>query len=87
MSVPTPQRPDVTVGDLTSREAVLKAMAEADELGRDVFLARHGFRRALWFLVEHNGRRYDSKAITGVALGYQYGPSDELRSGPRSTWR
>jgi hypothetical protein len=49
----------------------MKAMAEADELGRDVFLARHGFRRALWFLVEHDGRRYDSKAIAGVALGYQ----------------
>ena len=74
-------RPDLTASDLTSRDAVLRAIAEARSLGRDAFLAKHGFRRALWYELEHEGERYDSKAIVGVALGYQYGRQNELRSG------
>src|SRR5262245_34942791 len=55
-------------------------MAEADRLGRDKFLARHGRRRALWWEVRHDGREYDSKAIVVVARGYQYGPSRQTRT-------
>ncbi len=74
-------RPDLSASDLTSREAVLAAIAEADRLGREAFLAAHGFRRALAYELEYRGRRYDSKAIVGVALGYQHGRPNELKSG------
>ena len=57
--------------DLTDRGAVLSAMREFD-LGRRAFLRKYNYRSAADFLVEHNGRFYDSKAIAGVAYGYQY---------------
>lgn len=60
------------VGELTSPEAVELALAEFDELGRDAFLAKYGFGRAKRWYVERDGRLYDSKAIVGVAIGYQH---------------
>ncbi|MFJ2342376.1 HNH endonuclease [Streptomyces antimycoticus] len=55
--------------DITRRE-VEQAMAECDLLGRDHFLQRYGFRRALRYLVAHDGKLYDSKAIVGAAHGF-----------------
>lgn len=66
------------VSDLTSRQAVLETIAEFDALGQEAFLRRYGYGRALGLLVKHEGRLYDSKAIAGVALGYQYGPGARL---------
>lgn len=45
-------------------------MAEFDRLGRDAFLAEHGFGRARGYFLTSKGRRYDSKALVGVAHGY-----------------
>lgn len=50
-------------------------MAEHDELGREAFLARHGFGEARAYVLVHEGRTYDSKAIVGVAHGYATGRS------------
>jgi 5-methylcytosine-specific restriction protein A len=55
--------------DIT-RSAVLAAIAEYDRLGQDEFLARYGFDRARSYLLIHNGKAYDSKAIIGVAHGF-----------------
>jgi len=46
---------------------VLTAIAEFDQLGRDAFLEKYGYRRAIGYFLLHDGRRYDSKAIAGVA--------------------
>jgi hypothetical protein len=51
-------------------ESVLKAIREFDQLGRDKFLARYGFGRAKSYYILNNGRVYDSKAIAGVARGF-----------------
>lgn len=59
--------------DLTDPEAVNKAIAEFDALGRDAFLAKHGFKPARDYFIVVDGKRYDSKAITGVAHQYQTG--------------
>lgn len=59
--------------DAIDRPAVLKALAKCDELGRDEFLSEFGFNRALKYEVVHNGNRYDSKAIAGVAHGHATG--------------
>ena len=53
-----------------SRDAVLKAIAECDSLGQDDFLERYGFGRARQYLLVHDGKRYDSKAIVGAAHGF-----------------
>jgi hypothetical protein len=47
-------------------------MAEFDQVGRDAFLAKYGFRPARKWFVEFRGKRYDSKAIAGAALGNQF---------------
>ena len=56
---------------LLSRRAVLQAV---DEYGRDEagFLERHGYGEADTYVMRHEGRLYASKAIVGVAYGYQY---------------
>ena len=56
----------MSLADLT-RPAVLGAIQEYDQLGREVFLRRYGFGPARDYRVIFNGREYDSKAIAGVA--------------------
>jgi 5-methylcytosine-specific restriction protein A len=53
-----------------TREAVLAALAECDALGQDAFLDKYGFHPARSYVLVHNGKRYDSKAIAGVAHGH-----------------
>ena len=59
----------MALSDVT-REGVELAMVEFDRLGRDVFLSQFGFRKARGYFLVHGGRRYDSKAVVGVAHGY-----------------
>ncbi|SEM57918.1 hypothetical protein SAMN05444354_1192 [Stigmatella aurantiaca] len=42
--------------DLT-RDSVLKALAEFDELGREPFLRQYGFSRSLEYFIIHGGQR------------------------------
>ncbi|MFC4006006.1 HNH endonuclease [Nonomuraea purpurea] len=46
---------------------ILDAIAEYDEMGRDAFLNTYRYRPARDYFLVHEGRRYDSKAIAGVA--------------------
>ena len=50
-----------------SREAVLRAIGEFDELGRETFLQRYGYNRSRHLWVVHEGRRYDLKAVWAAA--------------------
>lgn len=64
-----------------SRDNVLKAVAEYDELGRERFLSEYGYEPATGYLLVHEGRTYDSKAIAGVAHKFDQGRAlrpDEL---------
>ena len=61
------------LSDLTSRDAVLQAIAECDAIGRDEFLKKYGYKRSRVYLLQINGNVYDSKAIVGVAHGKQHG--------------
>jgi 5-methylcytosine-specific restriction enzyme MrcB-like protein/EVE domain-containing protein/dynein-related subfamily AAA family protein len=62
----------MALSDLTSRESVEQALEEFDELGREAFLTKYGFGRARRYFVRRNGNYYDSKAIVGAAVGFQY---------------
>jgi hypothetical protein len=55
--------------DIT-RQAVLAAIAEYDRIGQPAFLSRYGFDPARLYLLVHDGKSYDSKAIVGAAHGY-----------------
>ncbi|WP_280478452.1 HNH endonuclease [Nocardia asiatica] len=51
-----------------TRPYVLQAIDEFDALGREKFLARHGYKPVQdWFLL-HRGAGYDAKPIAGVAF-------------------
>ncbi len=65
----------IRIRKLTDRTAVEAAIQEYDTLGRSAFLAKHGYREAHTYFIDHNGNRYDSKAIAAVAYGIQY-PND-----------
>jgi len=78
------------ISSLTSRDAVVQAMAEYDRLGREAFLAKYRFGSAKWWYVVHKDKQYDSKAIVGVAIGIQTGrplTSNDYRGGEGSVVR
>jgi hypothetical protein len=49
---------------LTDPNAVLAAIAEFDEIGRDQFLDRYGFLPARDVVLLHQERRYDSSRLS-----------------------
>jgi len=70
--------------DLTSSNAVIKAIDEFDSLGRKEFLSKYGFGKSRQFFLVYKGEQYDSKAIFGAAFGYQFNrplQSDEFSGG------
>jgi 5-methylcytosine-specific restriction protein A len=69
------------LAELTDAEAVRAALAEFDRLGRDRFLRRYGFGRARSYFVVEDGEAYDSKAIAGVAHGFQHPDAGTLDPG------
>ena len=68
------------LSDLTRPEAVERALAEFDALGRERFLDKYRFAKAKSYFVLRNGNHYDSKAIAGAAHGYQYPDLGPLRA-------
>ncbi|MGW6012713.1 hypothetical protein [Streptomyces sp. NPDC055210] len=56
-----------------TREAVLKAIAEHNRLGREAFLETYHFGKARSYVLVHEGQEYDSKAISGVAHKWDQG--------------
>jgi hypothetical protein len=70
-----------TLGDLTDPLAVRAALGEYVRLGQDEFLQRYGYGRASGYLVQDpiTGQWADSKAIAGVAVGYQFPAEGPLR--------
>ena len=65
----------VALTGLTSRQAVDDALDEFDDIGREAFLKKYGFRDARdYFLVTERGS-YDSKAVFAAAYQNQHGVS------------
>ena len=50
-----------------TRETILRAMKEFDQLGRDAFLRKYGRRGSDSYWIKHRGNHYDLKAIWGAA--------------------
>lgn len=65
--------------DLTDPAAVLSAIEEFDQKGRAAFMDEHGFQPARSYFLLVGGQEYDSKAIAGVAHGYQFPDLGNLR--------
>ena len=56
-----------------TRQDVRDAIAEFDEIGREAFLDRYGMGEATSYMLWHEGRAYDSKAIMAAAHGHHPG--------------
>ncbi|MFI5942470.1 hypothetical protein ACIBCB_19755 [Streptomyces uncialis] len=50
-----------------TREHVLRTLTEYDDLGGEEFRATYGFGPARSYLIVHEGRHYDCRAVIGVA--------------------
>ena len=59
---------------------MLSALQEFDDLGRERFLDKYGFGPARDYVLVHDGKEYDSKAIVGAAHGFQHPGDGALRS-------
>lgn len=69
------------ISRLTSREAVIKAIEEYDRSGSEEFLHRYHFGNSKSYSLFYKDKLYPSKAIAGVAYGYQYPNQGQLKSG------
>ena len=68
-------------GDISDAAAVHEAIEEYDRLGETAFLEKYGYGAAQKYLLVVDGKAYDSKAILGVAHGYQFREKGPLDSG------
>lgn len=71
-----------SLADLNDPAAVQEALDEYHRLGQAAFLERYGFGRASGYVVRdpRTGQWADSKAIAGVAVGFQFPVDGPLRS-------
>jgi hypothetical protein len=65
---------------LSDRDAVLVAMREFDELGRDAFLAKYGFGRSQKYRIAHEGELYDVKPVLAAAYRIQFPDREPITS-------
>ena len=68
----------MALNDIT-RPAVLQAIDEFRQIGRDAFLSKYGIGPSRGYDLEFEGALYDSKAIVGAAHGYSGGRRRPLR--------
>lgn len=74
-----PRLPRVRIAQLQSRQAVVDAIAEHDRLGPAAFLRTYCYGAPTGYWILHEGKRYPSKAILGVAWHYEEPSRPALR--------
>ena len=65
--------------DSVSRDDVLRAIKEFDQLGPERFYSEHGFAPTTTYELVQDERRYPPKAILGTA--YEFSTGQRLASG------
>jgi hypothetical protein len=70
----------MSISNLTSPTAVRLAVSECVRLGRESFLRLYGYGFAREYPLIYDGNEFDSKAIAGVAHGYQFPDQGPLRA-------
>lgn len=56
-----------------TRQHVLAAIQEYDEVGQEAFLDRYGFAPSQDYVLRHSNRSYDSKALLAASLRHATG--------------
>jgi hypothetical protein len=65
--------------DSVTRDEVMRAMQEYDQLGPEAFFAAHGFAPTTTYDLVWEERRYPPKAVLGTA--YEFATGNRLASG------
>jgi hypothetical protein len=65
--------------DSVTRDEVMRAMQEYDQLGPEAFFAAHGFAPTTTYDLVWDERRYPPKAVLGTA--YEFATGKRLASG------
>ena len=60
------------LSELTDKEALLRAIDEFKDLGREAFLEKYGQHASARYFVSVDGLHIDSKPLLSVAYGYQF---------------
>lgn len=68
----------MTINELTERGAVLRALAEFDELGGSNFRKKFNFGPSTKFYLLHDEKLYDAKAVAGAAFKIQHPARNQL---------
>jgi len=69
----------MVVWDQVTRDDVLRAIQEYDQLGPEAFFSEHGFAPTTTYDLVWDDRRYPPKAILGTA--YEFATGQRLASG------
>jgi energy-coupling factor transporter ATP-binding protein EcfA2 len=69
----------MALSEITSPDAVLAAIHEFDDLGREKFLHKYGFGHSRIYTLERDGKEYDSKAIIGATHAFQFPEKGPLK--------
>jgi hypothetical protein len=67
-----------------TKARILEVLKECDKLGEAVFLKKYGYRASLRYQLQHENKRYPSKAVLGVAAGVK---ASQFSGGPAHTGR
>lgn len=69
----------MNIFDIT-KDSILKAISEYDDIGHEKFLEKYEFGRInIRFYIKIGNKRYPSKAIVGAAYGYEFPEKDSLK--------
>jgi hypothetical protein len=66
--------------DINFPQSILAAVKECEDLGIDNFLKMHGYKPSKNYFLELKGKLYPSKAIVGVAYGYEFPDKGPLKA-------
>jgi hypothetical protein len=70
----------MALSDIKSEKSVISAIDEFNEIGKEQFLTKYGFREAQKYFLIWKGKRYPSKAIAGVAHKFEFPEKGPLKS-------
>jgi hypothetical protein len=70
----------MSLSEMSSKEAILRAVDEFNRSTREKFLQDYGFGKARSYFLIADGKKYDSKAIVGIAHGYEFPSLGPLKS-------
>jgi hypothetical protein len=62
----------MSISDLSSKDAILQAIHEFDDVGRESFLRKYGFAPSRKYLLFYDFALYDTRPVIAAAHGFQF---------------